>query len=199
MCNRKTARGLSLEYFFILCNTKPFILTILILLICPEQRQSCPFVQNNNRDNDRVRITKADYDKKMQEFTDKLQTLNIEFEEHTKADCDYQTTVATVFSLARRAKQIFDSSEIHEKRAFLNYLFQNPTVKEKTLVFTLRSPFDLVLQTAHQPVRQGLADMFGTFDWPKLQAEMGVFPSIAIRYFNWSTQLLTGVNGIATI
>lgn len=61
-------------------------------------------------------ITKSRHDKKMQEYTDKLQTLNIEFQEHTNADCEYQITVATVFSLARRAKSIFDSSEKHEKR-----------------------------------------------------------------------------------
>ncbi|PIW37265.1 MAG: hypothetical protein COW24_01005 [Candidatus Kerfeldbacteria bacterium CG15_BIG_FIL_POST_REV_8_21_14_020_45_12] len=33
---------------------------------------------------------------------------------------------------------------------------------------------------------QGLADVFGTFDWPKLHAAMGTFPSIAVRYFGWS-------------
>ena len=45
-------------------------------------------------------------------------------------DYDYQTTVATVVSVARRAKQIFESSEPSEKRALLNYLFQNPTVND---------------------------------------------------------------------
>lgn len=100
-------------------------------------------------------ITKPQYDKKMQEYTDKLQTLNIEFQEHTNADCEYQTTVATVFSLARRAKSIFDSSEKHEKRAFIGYLVQNPTVKEKTLVFTMRSPFNVILELADQPVGLG--------------------------------------------
>lgn len=88
----------------------------------------------------------------MQEYTDKLQTLNIEFQEHTNADYEYQKTVATVFSLARRAKSIFDSSEKHEKRAFIDYLVQNPTVKEKTLVFTMRSPFNVILELTDQPV-----------------------------------------------
>jgi hypothetical protein len=80
-------------------------------------------------------ITKDTYDKKHQEYADKLQLLNIELDEHTKADYDYQTTVATVFSIARRAKQIFESSEPSEKRALLNYLLQNPTVNEKKLYF----------------------------------------------------------------
>ena len=64
------------------------------------------------------RITKPDYDKKRQEITDKLQLLRIEHEEHAKADHNYQATVAQVLFVARRAKQIFVSSEMNEKRDF---------------------------------------------------------------------------------
>lgn len=96
-------------------------------------------------------ITKDIYDKKNQEYQDEIQNLNIELEEYTRADHNYQTTVASVFSLARRAKEIFESSEVHEKRAFLNYLIQNPVVNGKKLEFNLRSPFDLVLQVADNP------------------------------------------------
>lgn len=96
-------------------------------------------------------ITKDIYDKKHQEYADKLQLFEIELSEHRKADYDYQTTVASVLSVARRAKQIFESSEPHEKRAFLNYLLQNPTVNGKKLEFTMRSPFNLVLELASSP------------------------------------------------
>ncbi len=96
-------------------------------------------------------ITKDIYDKKHQEYADKLQLLEIELSEHRKADYDYQTTVASVLSVARRAKQIFESSEPHEQRAFLNYLLQNPTVNGKNLEFTMRSPFNLVLELASSP------------------------------------------------
>ncbi|MES2087513.1 MAG: recombinase family protein [Patescibacteria group bacterium] len=97
-------------------------------------------------------ITKETYDRKHQEYADKLQLLNIELEEHTKADYEYQTTVATVLSVARRARQIFEGSETAEQRAFLNFILQNPTVNEKTLGFTLRSPFNLVLELADSPI-----------------------------------------------
>jgi site-specific DNA recombinase len=95
-------------------------------------------------------ITKDQYDKKLQEIMDRLQNLSLELAEHSRADYDYQTTVATVLSLAKRAKAIFDSSETHEKRALINYLVQNPTVAGKELVFDLRKPFDLVLNLAHE-------------------------------------------------
>ena len=97
-------------------------------------------------------ITKDTYDKKHQEYQDKMQTLEIELSEHRKADYDYQTTVATVISVARRAKTIFEnSSEPAEKRAFLNYILQNPTVNGKELYFSIASPFNLVLELASSP------------------------------------------------
>jgi len=97
-------------------------------------------------------ITKDIYDKKHQEFRDQIQTFEIEISEHQKADYDYQTTVATVLSVARRAKTIFEnSSEVAGKRAFLNYILQNPTVNEKKLYFTIASPFNLVLELADCP------------------------------------------------
>ena len=72
--------------------------------------------------------------------------------EHSKADFDYQTTVATVLSVARRAKTIFEnSSEPARKRAFLSYLLQNPTINEEKLYFTIASPFNLVLELADCP------------------------------------------------
>ncbi len=58
--------------------------------------------------NQHLRITKDVYDKKHQEYQDKMQTLEIEFSEHRKADYNYQTTLATVISVARRAKTIFE-------------------------------------------------------------------------------------------
>jgi hypothetical protein len=97
-------------------------------------------------------ITKDVYDKKHQEYQDQIQTLEIEMSEHRKADYDYQTTVATVISVARRAKTIFDnSSEPARKRAFLNYILQNPTVNGKKLDFAIASPFNLVLKLADNP------------------------------------------------
>ena len=74
-------------------------------------------------------------------------------EERTKADHEYHIHVATILHQAKRIKIIFDSksSEISEKRAILNYLLQNPTVSSKNLEFTLRKPWNLVLELASCP------------------------------------------------
>lgn len=93
-------------------------------------------------------ITKEDYDKKLQEIMDRLQLLSIELEDHTQADHDYKISVGTVLSLARRASEIFERSEWHEKRQIINFLVQNPKMKERELAFDLRKPLDSVLELA---------------------------------------------------
>ena len=107
-------------------------------------------VNSNNKTHTKGCITKDTYDRKHQKYQDQIQTLEIELSEHTKADYNNQTTVATVISVARRAKTIFEkSSEIAKKRTFLNYILQNPTVTGKVLTFQLKKPFDLVLNLAN--------------------------------------------------
>jgi site-specific DNA recombinase len=129
-------------------------------------------------------ITKDIYDKKHQEYQDQIQTLEIELSEHNKADYDYQTTVATVISVARRAKTIFEnSSEVAGKRAFLNFILQNPVVEDKTLSFELKKPFDLVLNLADaqikttaiagsRPIWLPFVDKFRTVNWSSIENEI---------------------------
>jgi len=117
-----------------------------------------------------------------------MQILEIELSEHRKADYDYQTTVATVISLARRAKTIFDeSSDPARKRAFLNYLLQNPTVNGKKLEFSIASPFNLVLELADRPNLLPLQDALRTLNWTKIKQELEftniatLFPKLAFQ------------------
>ena len=109
-----------------------------------------------------MRITTEDYEEKLHELKDKQQKLSIEIELYTKADKDYLMTVSKVISLARRAKSIFESSETDEKRAFLNYLIQNPVVNEKKLYFAISSPYNLVLELASNPIGLRTEDILRT-------------------------------------
>ena len=114
---------------------------------------------NNKKDrliemylDDEMSITKDIYDKKHQQYNDKLQLLSIELDEHRNADYEYHTTVATLIDVARRARSIFENcSEPIEKRAFLNFLLQNPSVQGKKLYFSIASPFNLVMDLADCP------------------------------------------------
>jgi hypothetical protein len=68
-----------------------------------------------------VLVWKPTDPRKHQEYKDQIQGLEIEMSEHQKADFNYQTKVATVVSVARRARSIFEnSSDIVGNRMFLN-------------------------------------------------------------------------------
>ncbi len=77
----------------------------------------------------------------------------------TQADYDFLTTVSSILSIAGRAREIFDSSEIDEKRQILNYLLQNPVVKDKKLYFTMKKPFDMLLNIPRVSVLGGYPEL----------------------------------------
>jgi hypothetical protein len=116
-------------------------------------------------------ITKDEYDKKLQELKDKQYQLDIEQSEYTKADHEYHIHVGTVLNLSRRIGEIFESSEVEEKRAILNFLLQNPVVNGKNLEFSLKKPFDTVLELSTCPTWLAWAEAFRTYDWAKSFAD----------------------------
>lgn len=90
-------------------------------------------------------ITQEAYDKKLQSLKEQQGLLQVELEEHTDGNFEFLTTVGLVFSLAKRARELFDGSETEEKRQILNYLLQNPVIKSKKLYFTTKKPFDMLV------------------------------------------------------
>ena len=90
-------------------------------------------------------ITNDLYDKKFKEYTEKQAKLMTEISKHDKANNQYYITANTILILAKRAREIFENSEVPEKRQFLNYLLQNCQLKDKNLVYKLKAPFDTVL------------------------------------------------------
>jgi len=96
-------------------------------------------------------ITKDDYDKKLKEMKEKQYDINIQIEDHTRADENYYITASNVLNLAKNAFELFKSSEVPEKRAILNYLLQNCVANGKKLEFSIRSPYNHILTFANQP------------------------------------------------
>ncbi len=93
-------------------------------------------------------ITAEMYDKKFREFKDRQAELLTDMRIHSDADEEFYITANTIFNLAKRALEIFKSSDVPEKRQFLNFLLQNPSLDGKKLVFSLRKPFNTILSTA---------------------------------------------------
>jgi hypothetical protein len=63
-----------------------------------------------------------------------------ETEDHAKGDESFHVTANMVLSLAKRACEIFESSEVEEKRQLLNFVFQNWELKDKKLLIHYRAP-----------------------------------------------------------
>jgi hypothetical protein len=60
----------------------------------------------------------------------------------------YCTTLETLISVASRAAELFDRSKTEQKRELLAFVFSNLRLRGKKLEFSLRSPFDLMVNRA---------------------------------------------------
>src|SRR5262245_36286852 len=69
---------------------------------------------------------------------------------HVDADKASLITVKTVLDLAKRAKEIYESSKVDEKRQILNFLFSNLEMKDKKAIIHLREPFDKLIEVLDQ-------------------------------------------------
>ncbi len=90
-------------------------------------------------------ITQEVYENKSAELKTRLAKLKTEKTLYDKADNDFKTTVITAFRLANKANQLFESSKTTEKRQLINFVFSNLTLRGTKLEFTLRKPFDMMV------------------------------------------------------
>lgn len=100
-------------------------------------------------------ITADFYDKKFKEYTDKQADIQQQIQEHRKANDSVYITASLVMDLAKRAWDIFKSSETHEKRALINYVFQNCVLDDKKLLYNLKEPFNTIFRHSKLPLWQG--------------------------------------------
>ena len=90
-------------------------------------------------------ITDEMYDSFLREYKEKQAELFEQMQDHSDADEQFYLTANMTLNIAKRAKEIFMSSEVDEKRQLLGFLLQNCSLNEKKLEFTIRSPFNLML------------------------------------------------------
>jgi hypothetical protein len=84
------------------------------------------------------------FNRKLKEYKEREQEILRELQRYAVKDTNAHVTANTVLSLASRVRDIFESSEVDEKRQLLNFLFQNLELKEKKLSVTLREPFKMI-------------------------------------------------------
>lgn len=95
-------------------------------------------------------ITNAEYDKYYQRFRKKLDDIENKEQGLQNAEDNYYLTASYLLELASRASELFESSEVEEKRQLLKLILQNCKLKERKLQFTLEKPFDTILHYANR-------------------------------------------------
>ena len=90
-------------------------------------------------------ITQSEYDKKATELKHRQTELRMRIEQHGQARDEFRTTLESLISLASRAAEIFEGSKTERKRQLIAFVFSNLKLKGKKLEFSLRSPFDLMV------------------------------------------------------
>lgn len=91
-------------------------------------------------------ITRKEYDEKAYKLKQRQHELNAQMERYTKADQRFANTASALFEVASRAYDLFESSEIEQKRQLINFVVPNFAVRGKNLEYSIRKPFD---QMAH--------------------------------------------------
>ncbi len=61
------------------------------------------------------------------------------------ANHEFAVTINYLLELANRSYELFKSSDIDVKRKIINLVFSNLTLDEKKLEFSMRKPFDKLL------------------------------------------------------
>ena len=89
-----------------------------------------------------------EYHKKARELKERQTEITLRIEQHQKGKTDYCTTLETLISVASRAADLLERSKTEQKRELLAFVFSNLHLRGKKLEFSLRSPFDLMVNRA---------------------------------------------------
>ena len=81
------------------------------------------------------------YLEKVREYKTRQLEIAEEMKNHEKADQNFYVTANMVLNLAARAREIFESSEVGEKRQLLNLVFQNLQLRGVNLSVSVQEPF----------------------------------------------------------
>lgn len=91
------------------------------------------------------------YLQKVREYKARQMEIIEEMKRHEKADEGFYVTANMILNLAARARSIFESSEVGEKRQFLDLVFQNLKLDGEKLLTELREPFSLIMGWKDHP------------------------------------------------
>ena len=94
------------------------------------------------------KISPEDFNEMSADLKSEQFELENKMKNHTQADEKFSIAMSTIVSLASNAYNLFMSSNIDEKRELINLIFSNLKLINGELQFSLRSPFDKLINLA---------------------------------------------------
>jgi len=92
-------------------------------------------------------ITENEYDKFAKQFIETRNQIEYKISNYSENLKESYINSKKILSLSSNAYNIFEGSEVDQKRDLLNYLLQNFKLKQKTLLYDLKKPFDIILKS----------------------------------------------------
>lgn len=77
---------------------------------------------------------------------DKQYKVDAKLKQYTEADGNFIITVSYLLDIASRARDLFLSSKVDQKRKLISFVLSNLSLEGKKLVYNLKEPFDAILQ-----------------------------------------------------
>ena len=96
-------------------------------------------------------FSKEEYDETILGLTSEKQNLETRLARLSKADEEFNKSMGAIFELASKSHELFKSSDGSEKRRIITILFPNLLLEGEKLVFTLRKPFDMMMNLGEYP------------------------------------------------
>ena len=91
-------------------------------------------------------IDQAFYDRKFEEYSQKVTDLDSRLTKYTQADLDYYRYGSSMLQLANKAAYLYENANDTEKRELLGYILSNCQLFDKKLQVTYRKPFDTIFK-----------------------------------------------------
>lgn len=93
-------------------------------------------------------ITQEEYDNYRKKFRAEQDDYKDKLARLSKADEEYYITSSLLLDLASRSQELFLSSEPDEKREIIQLVFQNLSLNQGNLEYTMNKPFDSIFKSA---------------------------------------------------
>ena len=113
-----------------------------------EQKKITNMIDNLYLDKLRGRITEKEYDKFYQSLRDQVTEIAGRLEQLQEAEDNYYITAKYVLEIVNRAYELFESSEVEEKRQLIKLLLSNLMMEGGNIVWEMQKPFDLFLNAS---------------------------------------------------